>query len=244
MIRKIVIFIHTLYRWLVVIALYYCSTIERRPISFTRQLDGALNRVPNDFYDRVWRILDRTPPGLKVAGYYLPQVMIGDIALIVMFRMNTLDVRKQYSLVVWKVAWCDENLYQVHMINEVDGRSDAEIADVDWGSSGWRHFLCGEFYVISTELCFPTLLHYLLFCTYRTRNRSNISRINYFRVTIQRPSKNLGFTSRLGLAGNPSQSTYPFQYRNCLLCCLKMQHMLHLHRLLLWLLMTSSSFFL
>lgn len=47
--------------------------IGKRPIYFTRQLDGALNRVPNDFYDRVWHILERTPPGLKVAGYYLPQ---------------------------------------------------------------------------------------------------------------------------------------------------------------------------
>jgi phosphorylase kinase alpha/beta subunit len=49
--------------------------MEKRPIYFTRQLDGALNRVPNDFYDRVWHILERTPPGLKVAGYYLPQVI-------------------------------------------------------------------------------------------------------------------------------------------------------------------------
>jgi phosphorylase kinase alpha/beta subunit len=36
-------------------------------------LDGALNRVPPDFYDRVWQILERTPGGLKVAGYHLPQ---------------------------------------------------------------------------------------------------------------------------------------------------------------------------
>ncbi|XP_046550516.1 LOW QUALITY PROTEIN: phosphorylase b kinase regulatory subunit beta-like [Haliotis rubra] len=38
-----------------------------------RQLDGALNRVPKDFYDRVWEILERTPGGIKVAGYLLPQ---------------------------------------------------------------------------------------------------------------------------------------------------------------------------
>lgn len=38
-----------------------------------RQLDGALNRVPKDFYDRVWEILEKTPGGIKVAGYLLPQ---------------------------------------------------------------------------------------------------------------------------------------------------------------------------
>jgi len=47
---------------------------DERPIYFHRQLEGALNRVPYDFYDRVWHILERTPPGLKVAGYFLPQV--------------------------------------------------------------------------------------------------------------------------------------------------------------------------
>ena len=45
-----------------------------RSIIWNRQLDGALNRVPGDFYDRVWAILERTPAGLKVAGYHLPQV--------------------------------------------------------------------------------------------------------------------------------------------------------------------------
>lgn len=39
-----------------------------------RQLDGALNKVPKDFYDRVWQILEKTPGGIKVAGYLLPQV--------------------------------------------------------------------------------------------------------------------------------------------------------------------------
>lgn len=38
-----------------------------------RQIDGALNRVPKDFYDRVWAILEKTPGGIKVAGYLLPQ---------------------------------------------------------------------------------------------------------------------------------------------------------------------------
>ncbi|KAL4234418.1 hypothetical protein ACF0H5_006065 [Mactra antiquata] len=38
-----------------------------------RQLDGALSRVPKDFFERVWEILERTPNGIKVAGYLLPQ---------------------------------------------------------------------------------------------------------------------------------------------------------------------------
>lgn len=47
-----------------------------RSVLWTRQLDGALNRVPTDFYDKVWHILDRTAAGIKVAGYHLPQVQL------------------------------------------------------------------------------------------------------------------------------------------------------------------------
>jgi len=46
---------------------------NRTPLQ-RRQLDGALSRVPKDFYERVWEILERTPGGIKVAGYLLPQV--------------------------------------------------------------------------------------------------------------------------------------------------------------------------
>ena len=46
----------------------YRSPLQRR------QIDGALSRVPKDFYERVWEILERTPGGIKVAGYLLPQV--------------------------------------------------------------------------------------------------------------------------------------------------------------------------
>ena len=46
-----------------------------RSVIWNRQLDGALNRVPIGLYDRVWQILERTPGGLKVAGYLLPQVI-------------------------------------------------------------------------------------------------------------------------------------------------------------------------
>ena len=47
---------------------------DYRTPSQKRQLDGALNRVPKDFYDRVWEILEKTPGGIKVGGYLLPQV--------------------------------------------------------------------------------------------------------------------------------------------------------------------------
>ncbi len=46
-----------------------------RSVIWDRQLDGALNRTPAGFYDKVWAILERTPMGLKVAGYLLPQVL-------------------------------------------------------------------------------------------------------------------------------------------------------------------------
>ncbi|XP_072013114.1 phosphorylase b kinase regulatory subunit beta-like [Amphiura filiformis] len=38
-----------------------------------RQFDGALNRTPPKFYDKVWDILDRTPEGMQIADSYLPQ---------------------------------------------------------------------------------------------------------------------------------------------------------------------------
>ena len=48
-------------------------SILNRSVIWDRQLDGALNRVPPGFYDEVWGVLARTPQGLKVAGYLLPQ---------------------------------------------------------------------------------------------------------------------------------------------------------------------------
>ncbi|CAF3455327.1 unnamed protein product, partial [Rotaria sp. Silwood2] len=38
-----------------------------------RQLDGALCRVPSDFFEHVWSILERTPGGIKLCGVFLPQ---------------------------------------------------------------------------------------------------------------------------------------------------------------------------
>ncbi|KFM76788.1 Phosphorylase b kinase regulatory subunit beta, partial [Stegodyphus mimosarum] len=38
-----------------------------------RQIEGALCRVPKNFYDRVWDIMTRTTEGIIVEGYHLPQ---------------------------------------------------------------------------------------------------------------------------------------------------------------------------
>uniref|UniRef100_A0A0N5AQ64 Phosphorylase b kinase regulatory subunit n=1 Tax=Syphacia muris TaxID=451379 RepID=A0A0N5AQ64_9BILA len=39
----------------------------------SRRLNGSLNRVPSNFYDSVWKILERTPGGIVIAGKHLPQ---------------------------------------------------------------------------------------------------------------------------------------------------------------------------
>ncbi|PAV84588.1 hypothetical protein WR25_10127 [Diploscapter pachys] len=39
----------------------------------TRRLNGALNRMPANFYDRMWTILERTVDGIVIASQYLPQ---------------------------------------------------------------------------------------------------------------------------------------------------------------------------
>lgn len=38
-----------------------------------RQLEGCLCRVPSMFYGQVWDVLCRTPYGIKVMSYELPQ---------------------------------------------------------------------------------------------------------------------------------------------------------------------------
>ncbi len=47
----------------------------RSPLQ-TRRLNGAINRVPTNLYDRVWQILERTKEGIVIAGNFLPQVAI------------------------------------------------------------------------------------------------------------------------------------------------------------------------
>jgi phosphorylase kinase alpha/beta subunit len=39
-----------------------------------RQMDGALCRVPADFFEHVWSILERTPGGIELCDALLPQV--------------------------------------------------------------------------------------------------------------------------------------------------------------------------
>ncbi|KAI6175597.1 Phosphorylase b kinase regulatory subunit [Aphelenchoides bicaudatus] len=38
-----------------------------------KRLNGALNRAPINFYDRIWNILQRTKGGIIIAGHHLPQ---------------------------------------------------------------------------------------------------------------------------------------------------------------------------
>lgn len=63
---------------IVIIDRSHCLFIRRTPLQ-RRQLNGALNRVPSDFYDLVWGILERTPGGIQVAGFLLPQVKEAEI---------------------------------------------------------------------------------------------------------------------------------------------------------------------
>ena len=37
-------------------------------------MDGALSRVPANFYEHVWSILERTPDGIRLCNILLPQV--------------------------------------------------------------------------------------------------------------------------------------------------------------------------
>uniref|UniRef100_A0A915L0M6 Phosphorylase b kinase regulatory subunit n=1 Tax=Romanomermis culicivorax TaxID=13658 RepID=A0A915L0M6_ROMCU len=38
-----------------------------------RQLNGSLGRVPPDFYERIWKVVAKTPEGIIVNGHHLPQ---------------------------------------------------------------------------------------------------------------------------------------------------------------------------
>jgi hypothetical protein len=37
-------------------------------------MDGALCRVPTDFFEHIWSILERTPGGIRLCDAFLPQV--------------------------------------------------------------------------------------------------------------------------------------------------------------------------
>ncbi|CAF0730666.1 unnamed protein product [Adineta ricciae] len=47
--------------------------VEQRSSYQKRQMDGALCRVPADFFEHVWSILERTPGGIKLCDALLPQ---------------------------------------------------------------------------------------------------------------------------------------------------------------------------
>lgn len=49
-----------------------CGSNTTTPLQ-RRQINGALTRVPQHFYENVWRILAKTPKGITLADYHLPQ---------------------------------------------------------------------------------------------------------------------------------------------------------------------------
>ncbi|CAH1104784.1 unnamed protein product [Psylliodes chrysocephalus] len=71
-----------------------------------RRLDGALNRVPGDFYSRVWSILEKCH-GLDIAGKVLPQTLTQEMtpgelkfALAVETVLNTIPQPEYRQLIV------------------------------------------------------------------------------------------------------------------------------------------------
>lgn len=71
-----------------------------------RRLDGALNRVPRDFYPRVWHVLERCQ-GLVIEGKILPQNLTQEMtsgelkfALAVETVLNTIPQPEYRQLVV------------------------------------------------------------------------------------------------------------------------------------------------
>ncbi|CAH1964743.1 unnamed protein product [Acanthoscelides obtectus] len=71
-----------------------------------RRLDGALNRVPRDFYPRVWGILEKCQ-GLDIAGKVLPQTLTQEMtpgelkfALAVETVLNTIPQPEYRQLIV------------------------------------------------------------------------------------------------------------------------------------------------
>ncbi|XP_050501209.1 probable phosphorylase b kinase regulatory subunit alpha isoform X1 [Diabrotica virgifera virgifera] len=71
-----------------------------------RRLDGALNRVPRDFYSRVWSILEKCQ-GLDIAGKVLPQTLTQEMtsgelkfALAVETVLNTIPQPEYRQLIV------------------------------------------------------------------------------------------------------------------------------------------------
>lgn len=64
-----------------------------------RQIEGALCRVPKDFFDRVWDVMTRMPGGIVVMGHHLPQQpTLSDLTI---YDLNfALQVEKLLSYIV------------------------------------------------------------------------------------------------------------------------------------------------
>ena len=50
-----------------------CNNNQERSVYQKRQLDGALNRVPMNFYEQAWYVLNKSPFGIKIYDHLLPQ---------------------------------------------------------------------------------------------------------------------------------------------------------------------------
>ena len=72
-----------------------------------RLLEGALNRVPSDFYLRLYLLLERAPGGVRCWSYTLPQQpTLGDM------EPDDLD----FQLLVDQVCRLPLNLFSYHTI--------------------------------------------------------------------------------------------------------------------------------
>ncbi|XP_037921796.1 probable phosphorylase b kinase regulatory subunit alpha isoform X2 [Hermetia illucens] len=103
-----------------------------------RRLDGALNRVPRDFYSRVWTVLERCQ-GLAIEGRVLPQSLTQEMtpgelkfALEVETALNTIPQPEYRQLVVEAlmvltlitehnmVPWLGEIIYVEHLVHKAN----------------------------------------------------------------------------------------------------------------------------
>ena len=66
---RICVYVTAYVYYLIVFSVYF------RTVIWNRRLDGCINRVPPDFYECVWQILEHTPGGLKVTSCSLKQVI-------------------------------------------------------------------------------------------------------------------------------------------------------------------------
>lgn len=48
------------------------SCFSLRPLQ-KKQLEGCLCRVPRSFYNKVWDVITRTPKGINILGFVIPQ---------------------------------------------------------------------------------------------------------------------------------------------------------------------------